>query len=1088
MQRFFPPPSALLLPLAALVLQWLGWPWLQPLVWFMFYPAVFFSAWIGGLRGGLWATFLSALIVWFFFIPSRLSFALEDSHALLSVFLFTGMGVLVSQVHERLIQSGRQLSAATTSLLAAIVESSADAIVGKDLNSIVTSWNAGAESMFGYSAGEMLGRSITLLIPPERHDEEDLILSRIRRGERMEHFETMRLTKSGAQIAVSVTVSPIKNAQGEVIGASKIARDITERQRAQNELKTKQEHSQSLLRLTRRLEQVESLPDILQAAGAELLATLGFKHAWFYLFSDDRRSMRLVLANGRDDAAQADDGDQEVLIEGDSMLEEIAGAENIVVVEDARLDPRTNKQTVAKLGSRTIVNMPVSMSGRKLGVIGAGTFGDEGVRPLNAAEREFFTALATHVAVVLDRTGEMERRRQAEVALREKDALLHAADRRLAEMVHGMTEACFVLDAGWRFVFVNDRSETLLRHRREQMLGHSIWEVFYQLLGTPMEANYRRVMAERTPMSFEAFSPIAGRWLDIRLFPTGDGLAAFLLDVHERKLAEMASRISEERLRIVTENARVGLVIINKDRCYGYANTTYAEILEKPLPEIIGQRVDDVIPNAQDERMRSALDRAFAGEHVVFEASRKGLKGISHYSLIFEPWRTEGEVELVVAVITDITERKLAEEEVRQLNTVLEQRVSERTTQLAAANAELTQSRAELQSLFESLPGLYLVLTPEFKIVAVSDAYLQATMTERQAILGRGLFEVFPDNPEEPGATGETNLRASLKNVLEQRRPHTMAIQKYDIRRPDGVFEERYWSPINSPVLGSGQEVKYIIHRVEDVTEFVLKKSKAAVQDEELNSRMVQMEAEVFQSSQKVQAANQQLEAANKELESFSYSVSHDLRAPLRAMDGFSRAVLEDFGPQLPPDGQRYLQVIRTSAQRMGSLIDDLLSFSRLSRAAMSRRVIDVHSLVQDALDDLKSQREGRDVTVHVGSLPTCEGDPALLKQVWINLLSNAFKYSQKRASAVIEVGCKTDEQPHAYFVKDNGTGFDMRYAHKLFGVFQRLHRAEDYDGTGVGLAIVQRIIHRHGGRVWAEAAVDKGATFYFTLEGDKAS
>jgi light-regulated signal transduction histidine kinase (bacteriophytochrome) len=190
----------------------------------------------------------------------------------------------------------------------------------------------------------------------------------------------------------------------------------------------------------------------------------------------------------------------------------------------------------------------------------------------------------------------------------------------------------------------------------------------------------------------------------------------------------------------------------------------------------------------------------------------------------------------------------------------------------------------------------------------------------------------------------------------------------------------------------------------------------------------------------------------------------------------------------LPAEGLRYLQVIRTSAQRMGALIDDLLSFSRLSRATLSKRTIDPTTLVQAALDELNSLREGRQIDLLIGALPPCEGDPALLKQVWINLLSNALKYTQKRESAVVEIGCRTEGPSHIYFVRDNGTGFDMNYAHKLFGVFQRLHRAEDYDGTGVGLAIVQRIIHRHGGKVWAEAAMDQGATFYFTLNGEPPS
>ena len=442
-------------PVAALIVQSLFWAWLQPFVWFLFYPAVFFSSWIGGRRGGLWATALSAVLVWYFFIPPEGSLAIHDSRVLLSVALFAGMGVLFSHFHERLrhsihresealahlraanellevrvcertaelaasresiqhsetrmasilnsamdaiisVDSGqtiilfnaaaeamfrcpaaealgqpldrfipqrfreahkkhvqgfgqtshtsrsmrslgmlsgvradgeefpieasisqvevagqkvytvilrditlRNKDAEVTALLAAIVESSADAIVGKDLNSLVTSWNAGAEDMFGYSASEIVGCSITQILPPDRQNEEVMIMDRIKRGERVEHFETIRLIKGGGQVAVSVTVSPIKDAQGKVIGASKVARNITERQRAEKELRIKQEHSLSLLRLARRLEQAESLPDILQAAGEELKATLGFHNAWFYLFSDDRRSMRLILANRR---------------------------------------------------------------------------------------------------------------------------------------------------------------------------------------------------------------------------------------------------------------------------------------------------------------------------------------------------------------------------------------------------------------------------------------------------------------------------------------------------------------------------------------------------------------------------------------------------------------------------------------------------------------------------------------------------------------------------------------------------------------------------------------------------------------------
>lgn len=238
---------------------------------------------------------------------------------------------------------------------------------------------------------------------------------------------------------------------------------------------------------------------------------------------------------------------------------------------------------------------------------------------------------------------------------------------------------------------------------------------------------------------------------------------------------------------------------------------------------------------------------------------------------------------------------------------------------------------------------------------------------------------------------------------------------------------------------------------------------------------------------QRVAERTAELEASNKELEAFSYSVSHDLRAPLRAVDGFSKAVLEDYGPLLPDEGRHYLETIRQGAQKMGALTDDLLTLSRLSRLALSKRDVNTVRLVGESLQDLGFPMKDRHVEVKIAELPPALGDQVLLKQLWLNLLSNALKYTRLRESALIEVGFRRDEQTGetVYFVRDNGTGFDMRYGDKLFGVFQRLHREEDFEGTGVGLAIVQRIVHRHGGRVWAEAAVDQGATFYFTLEGE---
>jgi len=273
------------------------------------------------------------------------------------------------------------------------------------------------------------------------------------------------------------------------------------------------------------------------------------------------------------------------------------------------------------------------------------------------------------------------------------------------------------------------------------------------------------------------------------------------------------------------------------------------------------------------------------------------------------------------------------------------------------------------------------------------------------------------------------------------------------------------------PVLKRGLEIRRL--RTENSE---LRKAQATIQrmNEELEQR-------VHERTRELEVANQELATANKDLESFSFSVSHDLRAPLRAVRGFCDIFLEEHGATLQPEGRVLLERVREGGTRMSQLIDDLLAFSRFSRQPLLMRPVSLRAIAMRLIEELRA-REARTVEVRVTELPDCHGDAALLEQVLVNLLSNAFKFTRRQALPVIEIGSRKPAGETIYFVTDNGAGFDMKYADKLFGVFQRMHSVSEFEGTGVGLSIVHRIIERHGGRIWAESAPGKGATFYFTL------
>ncbi len=363
---------------------------------------------------------------------------------------------------------------------------------------------------------------------------------------------------------------------------------------------------------------------------------------------------------------------------------------------------------------------------------------------------------------------------------------------------------------------------------------------------------------------------------------------------------------------------------------------------------------------------------------------------------------------------------------------------------------ELEAAHARYKSTLDNMMEGGQILDREFRYVYLNDVAAKHGRMPKDALIGKKMTEVYP-------GIENTEMFGLLTTCIEKRTSHKM---RNRFEYPDGTVA---WFDLSIEPVPEGVFVLSI-----DVTE-----EKRMV--EELHKSHDELE-------RLVKVRTEKLEEANKELESFSYSVSHDLRAPLRHIDGFVDLLRKHTAGTLDEKSTRYLQTISSSARTMGTLIDELLVFSRMGRSEMRSTTVDTAEMAREVIAAFENETAGRTLEWQIDPLPSVRADPAMLRLVFVNLVSNAIKYTGKKERAEIQLGSRLEEDQLIFFVRDNGVGFDMEYADKLFGVFQRLHRQEDFDGVGIGLANVRRIIRRHGGRTWAEAKLNEGATFYFSL------
>jgi len=663
---------------------------------------------------------------------------------------------------------------------------------------------------------------------------------------------------------------------------------------------------------------------------------------------------------------------------------------------------------------------------------------------------------------------------------KQAEAALHDSQERFRLLLDGVKDyAIYMLDPEGHVISWNAGAARLKGYGNEEILGKH-FACFYTPEDRETDKPSRELQESLSRGRFEEQSQRVRKdgstfWANVVITPMYDdsgrlrGFSKVARDITERKLAEDALieslATSERALKDLADqkfalDQHAIVAVTDVHGTISYVNDKFCTISQYSRDELIGQNHRILNSGNHPKEFFQQMYHTIAKGKVWHGEIKNRAKDGSIYwvdTTIVPTLSTEGKPRQYVAIRADITERKRAAD-------ILD----EQTKELSRSQQALEGQSFMLQSVLDNMAEGLIAADEQGKFLIWNRA--------AERIVGYGPADISTEKWSEhygsylpDGVTPFPSERLPLVCAI-----HGEASTAEIFLRSPKITEGAWIEASGSPLRGKDGAVHGGVVAFRDITQRKADEREILKLNNELEHRVVERTA--------------QLETANKELEAFSYSVSHDLRAPLRHIGGFSKLLVEEFGPTLDPAAQRYVERIQVGAQRMGLLVDELLNLARIGRHSLNRYPVMLNVIVAEVIAILEPESEGRQVEWLIADLPAVECDPVLVRQVFQNLLANALKFTRPRARAVIEVSRienEGDGQP-VLMVRDNGVGFDMKYVDKLFGVFQRLHRPEDFEGTGIGLATVQRIVQKHGGRAWTEGTLDKGAAFYFTLGAEK--